>query len=89
MHAAAIKETMQKTLNVSRRERTIFSSPFNAYKLGINCAATAFDAHCKRMSKMHPDQFAQHANTRFVCTDADCIKARHLQILEKYLKCYR
>ncbi len=76
-----IETTMTKVINISRKQKTIFSSPFNGFKLGRNCAATAFRAHIKRMRKLHPDQFV--SGTQYICNDKDCKFSRHLEILNE------
>ena len=69
-------------INISRKNKTIFSSPFNGYKLGRNCAATAFRAHIKRMKKIHPSKFV--AGTQYICNDKDCKFSKHLEILNAF-----
>lgn len=74
--------TRHNIINISRRYKTIFSSPFNGFKLGRNCAVTAYRAHIKRMRLLHPSKFV--SGTQYICEDKDCKFSRHLEILNAF-----
>ena len=73
---------MNERMDVSRNKKTIFSSPFNGFKLGRNCAVIAFRAHIKRMKEMYPEKFV--FGTQYICHDKDCKFSRHLEILNEF-----
>ena len=71
-----------KTINVSRRNKHLFSNPFNAFKLGRGASIMAFDCHMKRVaSKITPE----HREAQFLCSDPDCGFSCHLNILRKWI----
>lgn len=82
-----IKQTANTSTptNISREARHIFSCPFNSFKLGLNCAATAYSCHLKRLAKFHREKLIEHKDSVFVCHDKDCKRMGHLRILQKYI----
>lgn len=72
-------------MDVSRKEKTIFSSPFNSFKLGRNCANTAFHNHIKRIFLRHKKAFQDLKGIEIICKDKDCKYSNHLTLLHHYI----
>jgi hypothetical protein len=85
-----LDKTKQKEnhwFDISRRQKNIFSNPFNQEKLGIAMASTCYHRQMKKNFKQYPFRFFALKEKKLFCRDTDCRPwSCHKNTLEIFLK---